>query len=155
MKYYIPLILLISTLSFINASLNIKYGSCQGSCSCASNMIENYETSNALEVIKIPDFPESVSFSNLFNASWNPSTKTISFVKTGSFSMKHQELAYPINVTDNSYNVPQCAYQIQSSTSSSCFYQVLCNTDQDNAATSFKTTSLIFSIILIIGLLLL
>ncbi|KAM9953906.1 hypothetical protein ACTFIR_009011 [Dictyostelium discoideum] len=155
MKYLLlSLILLISTLTFINASLNIKYGSCQGSCSCASNMIENYQTSESLEVIKIPDYPESVSFSNLFNASWNPSTKTITFVKTGSFSIRHQELVYPINVTDNSYNVPQCAYQIQSSTSSSCFYQVLCNTAQDNSSTSLKSTSLILTIILIFSLLL-
>ncbi|KAK5581997.1 hypothetical protein RB653_003578 [Dictyostelium firmibasis] len=154
MKFLISLILLISTLSFINASINVKYGSCQGSCSCASNMIENYETSEALEVVKIPNYPESVSFSNLFNASWNPSTNTISFVETGSFSIVHEELKYPINVSDNSYNVPQCAYQIRSS-SSSCFYQVLCNTDQAGTATSFKTTSLIFSIILIFSLLLL
>ncbi|KAM9990427.1 hypothetical protein ACTFIY_006454 [Dictyostelium cf. discoideum] len=105
MKYLLlSLILLISTLTFINASLNIKYGSCQGS---------------------IPDYPESVSFSNLFNASWNPSTKTITFAETGSFTIRHQELIYPINVTDNSYNVPQCAYQIQSSTSSSCLSSIM------------------------------
>ncbi|EFA74636.1 hypothetical protein PPL_11604 [Heterostelium album PN500] len=152
MKYILTIIAVVLLFtSLASASVSVKYGSCTGSCYCASNMIENYNTSEALMVVEIPNKPELKQFDNRFSATYDPELKKILFNATGdTYTVAFPDLAYPINKPgDNSYGVPQCVYVINSYVKDNCLYNVFCNDESSGSSSLLPFIAAItFSVVL-------